>query len=521
MTQWKRLLALGLFIPSLAVAQQPTTPTATLEPAPTAGISLQDAISSALAKNPEYLQWLNNESPANLAVKSAYASFIPSASVSGGFNYTGSGSSNFGGTNVVKTSASLGSNYSIDLGWTLDGQVLNRPGLSKSNLRATKEQIAAANVQLRAAVNTQYLNVLQTNARIDVVTQQVARNRVFLDLAKARYQVGQATMLDVRQAEVTLGQSEVDLLVARQQNADARLELFRLMGISAPEGFQTVALTDSFPVVEPSYSLNDLLSTAAQGNPNILAAEASSDASRYSLKSVKSEYYPALRASANWSGYTQEYTDDQSLVNQAYASASGTASNCTFQNQIIQGLTYGPGGIPGQPNGGIIPDCYAFSGLNPTGTALDPIVSQQIIDANNTFPWDFTAQPFQVFAGISLPIFNGLQRETRVSEAKARRDDALEQVRAQSLLVRTQVTSRYLAINAAYQAIGVAEANKAAAADQLRLAQDRYRIGQGTSLELSDAEGAVQRADGTYVDAIYGFHKAVVALEEAVGQPLR
>ncbi|MEZ4413558.1 MAG: TolC family protein [Gemmatimonadales bacterium] len=521
MTHWKRLLALGLFVPSLALAQQPTTPTATLEPAPTAGISLQDAISSALAKNPGYLQWLNNESPANLAVKSAYASFIPSASVSGGFNYTGSGSSNFGGTNVVKTSASVGSNYSIDLNWTLDGRVLNTPGQTRANLRATKEQIAAANVQLRAAVNTAYLNVLQTNARIEVVTQQVARNRVFLDLAKARYQVGQATMLDTRQAEVTLGQSEVDLLVARQQNADARLELFQLMGVTAPEGFETIALTDSFPVTEPSYSLNDLLSKASEVNPNLKAAVASADASGYNLSAVKSEYFPSLRASANWSGYTQEYTDDQSLVNQAYASASGAAANCTFQNQIIQGLTYGPGGIPGQPNGGIIPDCYAYSGLNATGTALDPIVSQQIIDNNNTFPWNFTTQPFQIFAGISLPIFNGLQRETRVSQAKAQRDDATEEVRAQSLLVRRQVTSRYLAIGAAYQAIGVAEENKAAAADQLRLAQDRYRLGQGTALELSDAEGAVQRADGTYVDAIYGYHKAVVALEEAVGQPLR
>jgi outer membrane protein TolC len=137
------------------------------------------------------------------------------------------------------------------------------------------------------------------------------------------------------------------------------------------------------------------------------------------------------------------------------------------------------------------------------------------------FPWNFTTQPFQVFAGLSLPIFTGLQRETRVSEAKARRDDATEQARAQALAVRTQVTSRYLAIDATYKAIAVAEANRIAAADQLRLAQDRYRLGQGTALELSDSEGAVQRAEGTYVDAVYAYHKAVAALEEAVGQPLR
>jgi outer membrane protein len=523
MTHWTRLLVLALFVPSLAIAQQPTTPTptATLEPVPTAGLSLADALSSALAKNPDYQQWLNNESPASLAVKSAYASFIPSASVSGGFNYTGSGSSNFGGTNVIKTSASVGSNYSVNLDWTLDGRVITAPGLTKANLRATREQIQSAKVQLRTAVLVQYLNVLQTNARIGVVTQQLARNKVFLDLANARQQVGQATMLDVRQAEVDLGQTDVELLVARQLNADARLELFRLMGVSAPEGFEQMTLTDSFPVVEPAYSLDNLLATAAEVNPNLLAAEASSDATGYNLSAVKSEYLPSLRAAANWSGYTQQYTDDQSLINQAYGSASATADNCTFQNQVIAGLTYGPTGIPGQPNGGFIPDCNAYAGLNPAGTALDPAVSNQIIDANNTFPWDFTTQPFQVFAGLSLPIFTGLQRETRVSEAKARRDDATEQVRAQSLLVRTQVTSRYLAIGATYKAIGAAAANRIAAADQLRLAQDRYRLGQGTALELSDAEGSVQRAEGTYIDAVYAYHKAIAALEEAVGQPLR
>ena len=171
MTHWKRLLVLGLLVPSIAAAQEPTTPapTASLQPAPTAGLSLADAFSTALAKNPDYQQWLNNESPASMAVKSSYWTLLPSASVSGGFNYTGSGSSNFGGTNVVKTSASVGSSYSIDLGWTLDGRVINAPGQSKANLRATREQIEAAKVSLRAAVQTQYLNVLQTNARINVV----------------------------------------------------------------------------------------------------------------------------------------------------------------------------------------------------------------------------------------------------------------------------------------------------------------------------------------------------------------
>ena len=57
--------------------------------------------------------------------------------------------------------------------------------------------------------------------------------------------------------------------------------------------------------------------------------------------------------------------------------------------------------------------------------------------------------------------------------------------------------------------------------DQLRLAQDRYRLGAGTSLEVADAQSAVQQAEGDYVNAVYFYHKAVAALEAAVGRPLR
>ena len=46
------------------------------------------------------------------------------------------------------------------------------------------------------------------------------------------------------------------------------------MSVTPSPAFEQVTLTDSFPVVEPTYSLDTLLSTAAQVNPNLLAAEA-------------------------------------------------------------------------------------------------------------------------------------------------------------------------------------------------------------------------------------------------------
>ena len=40
-------------------------------------------------------------------------------------------------------------------------------------------------------------------------------------------------------------------------------------------------------------------------------------------------------------------------------------------------------------------------------------------------------------------------------------------------------------------------------------------------LEVADAQNAVTQAEATYVQALYGYHLAVVGLEAAVGRPLR
>ena len=166
-------------------------------------------------------------------------------------------------------------------------------------------------------------------------------------------------------------------------------------------------------------------------------------------------------------------------------------------------------------------DCLAAANLNPTGTALQDPIAQQIRSANNVFPFQYTGQPFQASIRLSLPIFTGFGRSLRLAQARAAEEDADESERARRLQVRSDVHARWLGLQTSYQAIAVQAANREAARDQLRLAQDRYRLGAGTSLEVSDAQNSVQRAEGDYVNAVYDYHKAVAALEAAVGRPLR
>lgn len=507
--------ALALAAGPLA-AQQPDS---AARPAPRATLTLAEAIDQAQKNSPTYRQTLNDAGAARWGVRNAYATMLlPSLSVGGSLGYTGAGSATFGGSLFNQSSPSLTSGYGLQLDWTLDGRTLTAPGQQKALQNAISEDINTALESLRYDVAFQYFTTLQAIAQTDVARQQLARNEAFLQLAQARYQVGQATILDVKQAQVQRGTAEVAVLRAGQTEKEAKLELFRRMGIQIPVSLDEVALSDSFPVSEPTWQLDQLLALAGEQNPQLKALRARESSAGWALKSQKSRYLPTLSFSASWNGFTQEFTNENVLLGRALSNAKGSLPNCQFQNELVMSLP--GGGVNGIPGNGVV-DCYDVLGLDATGESLQPSIANEIRSQNNVFPFSFTSQPFQARVQVSLPIFDNFSRNLQVSQARAQRDDAAESVRARQLQLRTDVQGRLLAVETAYRSIAVQSANRDAARDQLQLAQDRYRLGSGSALDVTDAQNNLQRAEGDYINAVYDYHKAIAALELAVGRPLR
>jgi outer membrane protein len=345
-----------------------------------------------------------------------------------------------------------------------------------------------------------------------VSRQQVERNQVFLDLAQARFQLGQATLLDVRQAEATKAQSESGLIVAEQAEAAAKLELFRRMGISPPISILNIGMSSTFEVTQPTWDLPTLLNMAERDNPALNAFRAREDAASWSAKAARSDFLPTVTARAAWSGFTQQFTDENELLSANLFGAQNGQSSCVTQNAINNGAS------PQLP----LADCSpANFGLTSDGSQLTPATQQSILDQNAVFPLDFTSSPFSASLTVSLPIFTGFGRSLGVARAEASRQDADEQVRAAALQVEAVVTERWMALEGAFRAVAIQETSRQAAREQLRLAQDRYRLGSGNATELSDAQNAVATAEGNYVNAVYAYHRALAALEFAVGRPLR
>ncbi len=476
-------------------------------------LSLAQALELARQNNPTYLQARTAADPAAEAVKAANWARLPSLSANGGVGYTGAGSQFFGGQ-VFASSPTVQSNYGLGATLLISTRTFLTPAIDRAQERATDQNISAAGVTLVSNVTSQYLNVLRAGATVNVAIQQVAADSVLLLLARAKQQVGQNSLIDVLLAQTQMATAQVQLLQTRQAASQAKIALIQTLGLPADADPDALTLSEPYALVQPNFDLAALRDMARISNPAVRALMEQDRANRLSVRAARLDRLPTMSISAGLSGYTQQFTNEGILLSSRLQSAQAAEANCSFQNQILLGLT---SPIPG----GIIPDCKAYAGLDPSGLALQPGITQQIHAGNSAFPFNFTGNPLSVNLNISLPIWDGYSRSLRISQAEATEDAGRQSVRAQQLAADAQIQTQLLAVNTAWQRTVIQDTNRVTARQQLQLAQDRYRIGSGTALDVANAQTAVTQSEADYITAVFDYHLAVVALENAVGRPLR
>ncbi|MGA7926430.1 MAG: TolC family protein [Candidatus Sulfotelmatobacter sp.] len=118
---------------------------------------------------------------------------------------------------------------------------------------------------------------------------------------------------------------------------------------------------------------------------------------------------------------------------------------------------------------------------------------------------------------MGIPIFNGFLFTAQASEANYRAKAAAESTRDLRDQVVRDVRTAWLSTNTAFQRVGVA-AELAKEADLgLTLAQDRYQLGLGSIVELSQAQ--LQQTDAAigYVGAQYQYRLSLSTLNFEIG----
>ena len=118
-----------------------------------------------------------------------------------------------------------------------------------------------------------------------------------------------------------------------------------------------------------------------------------------------------------------------------------------------------------------------------------------------------------VGAQIDLNIFKGFADKTEVQRQSLNYSKAQEDYNERKRVLKAQVTQAFLSLKAYKEISEINDTNLVAAEEDLRLAQESYKIGAGTLLELIDAQLAVTQARSTLVRAKYNTQIALAYLE--------
>jgi outer membrane protein len=86
--------------------------------------------------------------------------------------------------------------------------------------------------------------------------------------------------------------------------------------------------------------------------------------------------------------------------------------------------------------------------------------------------------------------------------------------------VNASLTQQIAALGTSYAQIEIAAANVAAATEDVRVQQERYRVGAGTILDLLTSQTSLTQAQTDLVQARFNYLIARAQLEALVGRSL-
>ncbi len=126
----------------------------------------------------------------------------------------------------------------------------------------------------------------------------------------------------------------------------------------------------------------------------------------------------------------------------------------------------------------------------------------------------------QLGVGLNWNLFNGFNREESITI----RSSTLDQAEATASDTRRQVssvlTAQFALLDAARLKIDIAQTSVAAAQEDLRVVEQRYRVGAATILDLLNSQEALTQAEVDAVAARFDYLRAKAQIEALIGRDL-
>ncbi|MBI5554868.1 MAG: TolC family protein [Elusimicrobia bacterium] len=122
---------------------------------------------------------------------------------------------------------------------------------------------------------------------------------------------------------------------------------------------------------------------------------------------------------------------------------------------------------------------------------------------------------------LTIPLFEGFITTARVKQAKSQKEQILL-TKAQLLdSIKIEVKQAYFSLDQAKENIAGQGENVDTAKENLRMAQQRYKLGLMSDIEVRDAELTLTQAEINYYQATYEYIMAEAKVEKVIGEILK
>jgi outer membrane protein len=302
---------------------------------------------------------------------------------------------------------------------------------------AASHQLERTDQEILFRVVQSYYGVLLATKQFVVAEQSEKTAKAIVDRSQVRYEAGLVVESDLLSAKVRLASREQDLIRARNSLELSRAQLNTAMGVAMDAPYQPADLLTERNLT--ASSLPDLEQKALTTRPDLMRIEAQQSAQELSLAIAKSSFGPRLNAFAGWE-----------MDNPTFLAGGGG-------NSWLGGIE------------------------------------------------------------LQVDLFQGGAKRAALSRERANAEKIAALKQAASDAVRLEVRQAYYDQDASRQQVEVAQTAITQAQESLRIDQDRYDSGLLTITELLSAEEAARRSQADYWQAVYQFHTSFANLELASG----
>jgi len=206
------------------------------------------------------------------------------------------------------------------------GATYRRLGIAGEQAEIGAERVAENTL---AALAVLYFDIVRQQQQLEVLGESIEISEERLRIAASRRDVGSASELEVRRAQVDRNADRAALLRQEIAIAAGKAALNELLGRDRSPGFRVV---DSIPI-DRSLTLEALTDAAQRGNRAVLEAERAREIVAMERRELRGEWFPRVGLQL---GYSMADLSDQ--LGFVPTQPNGLAYGLTFSVNVFDGL---------------------------------------------------------------------------------------------------------------------------------------------------------------------------------------